>query len=375
MKNLTLLVKPASSLCNMRCRYCFYADEAAHRNIPSHGIMDGDTVFQILTGAMEYIGEGGNLSIVFQGGEPTLAGAEYFASFAETGKRLLPAGAGIRYSIQTNGLALSQDMLSVFRKHRFLVGISLDGCRMLHDQNRLDPTGKGTWGKVLGNLRMLQSAGIETNALCVITGQAAQNPEKIYRTLKQLGLRYQQYIPCLDPLEGPRGSLPHSLTPQAYGQFLKDTFALWYADWKRGDYVSLRLFEDLVFNAMGQPCASCAVSGQCGQYLVVESNGDVYPCDFYCLDPWHLGNIRQNTVQQLLRCEKAIAFSTQRSQVSEACSRCPYSRLCKGGCFRDWERTDSGYHNYYCDAFREFFAYAMPYIQEIASAEQRSREK
>lgn len=373
MKHLTLLVKPASSLCNMRCRYCFYEDESENRKQKSMGIMTEDTMRVLLEKSMAYIGESGFLTVVFQGGEPTLAGAGYFRSFTELAEKLLPKGAGIQYSIQTNGYCISEELLAVLKKHRFLVGISLDGYRALHNSHRIDAAGDGTWHRILANLKRLQNAGIEVNALCVITAQAAGNAQKIYRTLKQLGFVYQQYILCLDPLGMERGSMPFSLTPESYGRFLKDAFDLWYADWKQGDYVSIRTFEDFVFNAIGIPCSSCAGSGKCGQYLLIEADGSVYPCDFFALDEWKLGNVHDRSVEELLHCETAAAFAGQRITPPEECAHCSYKTLCRTGCFRDWEPEGGVYHNHYCRSFQMLFAHALPRIREIASAEARSR--
>ncbi len=374
MNHLTLLIKPVSSLCNMRCRYCFYEDESENRMQKFMGIMGEETVRILLENAMTYIGEKGSLTIVFQGGEPTLAGADYFRNFTHTAENLLPQGASIQYCIQTNGYQISDELLAVLKQSRFLVGISMDGCRALHDGQRIDVSGNGTWNRILGNLKRLQHAGIEVNALCVITAQAAGSAQKIYRTLKQLGLRHHQYILCLDPLEAERGSMPFSLTPESYGRFLKDVFDLWYADWKRGDYVSIRTFEDFVFNAMGIPCSNCASSGKCGQYLLIEADGSAYPCDFFALDEWKLGSIQDHTVEELLGSGKATEFVQQRNNPPAECFTCPYQLLCRTGCFRDWEQTSGGFHNHYCESFKMLFAYAIPRIMEVANAELRSRQ-
>lgn len=375
MKTLTLLIKPASSLCNMRCKYCFYEDESNIRDQKSMGIMSGETARQLLAKAMEYIGEQGELTIAFQGGEPTLAGANFFQEFTDLAEQQKSPGVRIQYAIQTNGLELSEELLAILKKRRFLVGISLDGFRLLHDHNRIDAAGKGTWNRILKNVKRLQAAGVATNALCVITAQAAKKPEKIYRTLKQLNFSYQQYILCLDPLEMPRGMMPFSISPEDYGQFLLETFKLWYTDWKRGEYISIRTFEDMVFNGMGVPCSSCAQSGQCGQYLVIEADGSAYPCDFYALDPWKLGNICISSVQTLMESNTAYRFAQQRSVPPEECAVCAYRSLCRSGCFRDWEQTDGKYHNYYCRSFQILLEYAAPYFQEIAAAELRCRCK
>ncbi len=373
MNTLTLLIKPASSSCNLRCRYCFYEDESENRLQKSLGIMDAQTAEQVIREAMAYIGEYGTLSILFQGGEPTLAGPAWFDSFTQTARQLLPRGAQLHYAIQTNGVVLQPELLAVLKRERFLVGISLDGWRALHDRYRADPAGNGTWQRILKTLKRLQAEGIPVNALCVVTAQMAQDPCRAYRTLKGLGLQYHQYILCLDPLGEDRGSREYSLSPEAYGRFLKDTFDLWYADWKRGAYVSIRTFEDYVFNIMGVPCGNCATSGSCGGYLVLEADGSVYPCDFYALDAWKLGSIRERSVAELLSSAPLQEFAARRQTPPPECAACPYRQICRTGCCRDWVFADGTWHNYYCSAYQSFFAYALPRLQEIAAAEHKAR--
>lgn len=335
--------------------------------------MERNVVDAMLRNAMQYIGENGSLTVMFQGGEPTLAGAAFFRYFTEQAERMRPAGSRIQYALQTNGYHISEELLAVMKQYRFLVGVSLDGYRLLHDTYRVDADGNGTWGVILKNLKRLQQAGIETNALCVITAQAAGNAQRIYKTLKQLGMRYQQYILCLDPMDGCRGTMPFSITPQAYGIFLKDAFDLWYGDWKRGDYVSIRMFEDMVYNAMGMPCSNCALSGACGQYLVVEADGSAYPCDFYALDSWRLGNIASDAVESLMEGELARKFRSQRYPIPDACAGCEYLQLCRTGCFRDWEQAEGKNRNHYCQSFRMLLDYAKGRFAEIAAAETSRR--
>ncbi len=371
MGNLSLLIKPASSLCNMRCRYCFYEDESENRLQKSMGIMPRETTERLVAAAFGYIGEGGTVSFTFQGGEPTLAGAAYFRHFIQCVARSRTRGSQVHYAIQTNGYALDKDLLDLFRQHHFLVGVSLDGEKAIHDSQRPDSKGNGTWVTVKNNLLRLQQAGIETNALCVVTRNTARSPQKTYRTLKDMGFRYHQYIPCLDPLEAERGTMPYSLTPKAYGKFLCALFDCWYGDWKRGQYVSVRLFEDFVFNAIGKPCVSCATSGRCGQYLVIEGDGSAYPCDFYAMDRWNLGNIREKSIAELLTSQTARSFSRERDNAPSECGDCPWQTLCRMGCRRDWYQDAEQVHNYYCQAYRTFFSYARQGFLEIAQAEYR----
>ncbi len=371
MPHASFLIKPASSLCNMRCRYCFYEDEAQSRTVKSNGIMSDDTAAILIQKALDYAGPQGSILFNFQGGEPTLAGAGFFHFFTEEVGQRNRHRIPVFYGIQTNGYRIDQELMALFRQHRFLVGVSLDGNKAIHDHNRLDVLGQGTFQTVVQNASIMTSMGIDVNLLCVVTRSCARNPQKVYRSMKELGFRHFQFIPCLDPLAAQRGSLDYSLSPELYGKFLCGLFDSWYADWRTGQYVSIRFFEDMVYNLMGLRCGTCASSGQCGQYLVVESDGSAYPCDFYCLDEWYLGNIQTSTVQELLQSEKAHQFLSGGRSVE--CRCCSWYAACRGGCKRDYFGDPGKEQNYYCLAFQRFFAYAWPRLTEVVQREQAAR--
>jgi len=243
-----------------------------------------------------------------------------------------------------------------------LVGLSLDGCADLHDRNRVDATGCGSYQRALEAFALLKKAGVETNLLCVLTAQVAKKPKRVYESLKSLGVPIQ-FIPCLDPLEARRGSMPWSLTPDYYGGFLCTLFDLWYADLERGNYVSIRFFDDLLRRLLGLPPSSCAMAGSCGHYLVVEGDGTLYPCDFYVLDEWYLGNIRDVPVEDAMTSEAAGRFLKEGTKRPPECASCRHFALCRGGCKRDFTRDGS---NYYCKALRRFFDHATPRLREAA---------
>ena len=368
MKNISLLIKPASSVCNMRCRYCFYADEAANREQASAGMMTKQTAETLIRQAFETVEEHGSVGFTFQGGEPTMAGLDYFRYFVETAARMKRSGVKVQYSIQTNALNLDESWAEFFAAHQFLVGVSLDGEKTIHNQLRLDAAGKDTWNRVTKNLSMLQKKGVEVNVLCVVTSQSAKHGAKIYNNLKKLGMRYLQFIPCLDPLEKERGEMPYSLTPEAYGKFLCTTFDEWYRDLERGDYTSIRLFDDYVHLAMGLPASTCATSGTCGSYFVVEGDGALFPCDFYCLDQWKMGMIGERSLEELAKGEIAAQFQKESLVHPAECEECSWRSLCNGGCKRDRYWDETGVHNYFCPAFRQFFAYAGERLRRVAMA-------
>ena len=266
MPHISLLVKPASSLCNMRCRYCFYADEAASRSQGSLGLMTRDTAAEMIRQALAAAGPSGQLTVAFQGGEPTVAGLAFFEDFVADMTRYNTARIPVAYAFQTNGLALDEAWAAFLARNRFLVGVSVDGDKALHDEFRVDAGGKGTWNRVQKNLAMLQRAGVACNLLCVVTRRCARSAVRVYHALQKTGVEYLQFIPCLDPLDEPRGGQPWSLTPEEYGNFLCALFEEWYRDWAAGRYTSVCLFEDYVELAMGLPPSTCATSGRCGAY-------------------------------------------------------------------------------------------------------------
>lgn len=373
LSSLSLLIKPASSLCNLRCKYCFYADESENRQQKCYGLMSFETADRLIEYAVEAVSGKGTVSIGFQGGEPTLIGLDFFRHFIEEEKKY-PEVRFI-HSIQTNGYALNEEWAAFLAENVFLTGISIDGYKEVHDTNRITSEGEGSFERVAGNHRILKKHNVETNALCVITGQAAKKPHRVFNRLKQMGFDFIQFIACLDPLGNERGKEPYSLVPEDYGSFLCAVFDDWYADWKNGSYISIRQFDDYVHLLTGIQPSSCAATGKCGVYLVVEADGSLYPCDFYVLDEWNIGNINDSSILQAIESPKALSFFSDNGKRPDSCGTCTWLPLCHGGCKRDISFTDSIPENYYCSAFRFFFEYASERLMEIARAELREMRK
>lgn len=373
MKFLSFLIKPASSLCNLRCRYCFYEDAGNNRSQKSMGIMGQDTVERLLEEAFRNVDHRGAVSFTFQGGEPAAAGLEFFQQFVKKAKARCPKGVTLSFSIQTNGTLLDEAWADFFRQERFLVGISLDGFKENHNRCRVDAEGNSTWNRVVRAAQLLQKHQVEVNALCVVTGPCARSPEKSYQGLKKLGFRYLQFIACLDPIGMERGKMPYSLTAEAYGKFLCRTFDLWYQDWKKGDYHSVRLFEDYVHILLGDESSTCATCGRCGAYFVVEADGSVYPCDFFALDTWKMGRLGENTLPELIESERARTFLRWGSEKPKECAACRWKHICNGGCKNDWVYQDGEPHNYFCESFQTLLRHAEPRLAEIARAELSAR--
>lgn len=373
MKYINFLIKPASSACNLRCRYCFYEDIAKNRQVKNLGIMQEDTMETLLSQAFELSEPGGEVHFAFQGGEPTLAGLSYFRRFTERAKLLCPKKVQIHYAIQTNGIVLDEEWAVFLQKYDFLVGLSLDGYKELHNQNRVDAQGKDTWNAVCRALRLLKKHRVRTNILCVVTGQCAGHPQKIYQELKRLEISHMQFIPCLDPMDGPRGRESFSLNPEKYGDFLCVLFDLWYRDWESGQYRSIRLFEDYVNILLGESQITCSTCGYCGGYFVVEGDGSVYPCDFYVLDEYRLGSLEEASLEEINEKRKEIHFVEDSAVMHADCEDCKYAPICRGGCRR--HRVPINHQsskNFFCESYYEFFDYTIRRLEEIAVFYQKS---
>lgn len=361
MKHLSVLVKPVSGSCQLRCRYCFYRNITQNRETGNYGLMTEVTADALIRAAFQEAGPNGTVQFTFQGGEPTLAGLGFYRRFMELEAQYRKGRLQVSHSIQTNGLLLDEAWAVFLKKHNFLVGLSLDGTPAIHDAHRVDASNIGTWARVLDALALLKRHNVETSLLCVISAAAAKKPAAVYNSMKQLYGQSLQFIPCLDPLDSTRSTEPYSLKPEAYARFLCQLFDCWYRDWKKGNYYSIRNFEDYIRILMGMPPAACALCGMCGSYLVAESDGSLFPCDFYVLDEWRIGNIKDCTFTQAFQSDTMRKFVSKR--LPEECSSCSYFPLCRGGCQRD--RMPNG-SNYYCSVFKAFLHHSLPRLQEIA---------
>lgn len=365
MNALSLLVKPASGNCNMRCRYCFYADVAERRDVPNYGMMSAATAETLVRKCMA---EAGKLCVFnFQGGEPTLVGLDFYRHFVDATRTYNTNSIDIRYSIQTNGISLDAEWAAFLAENRFLVGLSLDADGKRHDAMRPDASGRDTARRVLDAARLLRESDVEFNILSVVTRHAAAHPDTTYRFYKDKGFTHLQFIPCIDPLDEGAGGA-HSIDAELYGKFLCRLFDVWYRDYTAGKYVSIRMFDNYIHMLAGHPPENCAMAGRCRTYLLVEADGTVFPCDFYALDKYKLGNIHSDSIAAMLAGEQSERFVAPSHHVHEACGRCEFFPICRGGCRRDREPVVDGVPglNIHCDAYRAFFAHALPRMASIA---------
>ena len=353
MKNLNLLIKPASSSCNLRCRYCFYYDVADNREVKNYGIMNNDTLENMVKKVFDDVEYSANFA--FQGGEPTMAGIEFFEKFHKLVEKYNTKKIIVNFSLQTNGTLLNKKWLELFKKHNYLIGLSLDGNKEMHDTFRIDAKGEGTFSRVLKAAKMMRKAEVEFNILCVVNKLIAQNGKLVYNFFRNNGFRYYQFIPCLDSLSCSEEK-DYTLTAEDYGKFLDETFNLWYEDMMSGKRISVRHFDNYTKILLGEEPEACDMVGHCNMNAVLESDGSMYPCDFYVLDEFKVGNINESSFEELFKSEAEMRFLRTSLAVDEKCKVCRYFKICRGGCRRHKELTaDGNYENRFCESYKYFF--------------------
>lgn len=364
MPAINLLIKPASGNCNMRCKYCFYADEIKNREIPSYGIMTQETLEIIIKKVLEYTTT--DCSIAFQGGEPTLVGINFYKKLLDITYQYKKPNINILFSIQTNGYIIDDEWARFFADNNFLVGISLDGNKVIHDRYRVDKKGEGTFNKVINTIGLFEKYKVEYNVLTVVNGPSSYKARKIYNYFAKLGINYQQYIECLDPFNE-RAKHEYSLTSKEYSNFLKDMFDMWYIDMKNNKYVYNRYFENLMMIIAGYEPESCNMRGICGKQWVIEADGSVFPCDFYVLDKWKLGNFTTDSIEDMDKVRLEKKFIEESMYLNDECRQCQYYRYCRNGCKRLCEPIEKGQRqkNCYCESYKNFFDYALPRLKEM----------
>lgn len=371
MPPISVMIKPSSGMCNMVCDYCFYCDETQKRLQESYGFMTEATLKNVIRRTM--LKAEGAVSYVFQGGEPSLRGLRFYQQAIAYQKQYQKNGIRISNSFQTNGYELDQRLCRFLKDHHFLVGVSLDGTKELHNSFRHSKNGADTYDKILHTIELFQRSGVEYNILTVVNGESAQHAAEIYRSYRSLGFRYQQYIACLDPLGEQHGITGCSLKPKQYGKFLTELFDLWYQDWKQNAQPYIRQFDNYIGILLGYQPESCDMRGTCGIQYVVEADGSVYPCDFYMLDEYRLGNFNENRLEEIDAKRNELLFLKKSEQLEEACIQCSYYKLCRGGCQRnrDYQESTGGWRNYFCEGYRMFFDACLGRMKEIADTLRR----
>ncbi len=365
MPPISVLIKPASGNCNMNCKYCFYCDEQKNREVASHGIMSEATLKNLMRKMILHAE--GMCSIAFQGGEPTLAGIDFFNKVIQYEKYYNKKNIRIEYAFQTNGLNINEEWCRFFKENNFLIGLSIDGIQDIHDKYRQTKSGMPTYKAVEKAAALLDKYKVDYNILTVVQKDVAEDIEKIYDHFKKMGWQYQQYIACLDPLFENPGSHEYSLLPSDYGKFLIKLFNRWFYDLQIDKQPYIRQLENYIAILLGRTPEACDQRGVCGNQYVVEADGSVYPCDFYMLDNFKLGNINDTIISVMDEKRRNLKFVEESLKVTRDCKQCEFYVVCRCGCQRTRLRSDDEmYRNYLCEGYKEFFKECLPRMLQIA---------
>lgn len=301
------------------------------------------------------------------GGEPTLVGLDFYRKLIAFEQKYNTRQIPIQNAIQTNGYGMDDAWAAFFAEHQFLVGLSIDGICATHDAYRKDAAGKDTFARIMHASDLLKQHGAEFNILTVVHRKITQKVSKIYQFYKKNGFRYQQYIACLDPF-GAAGQPEYSLSAEDYGRFLIELFDLWYLDLQKGEQPYIRQFENYISILLGIEPEACDMKGICSLQQVIEADGSVYPCDFFVLDAYRIGNIREDDFGQLLERGIEMRFVQDSVPQDADCRACRYFPVCRGGCGRhrlDSEGNRTG-KNCFCKSYQMFFDARLPQLLQIA---------
>ncbi len=364
MPPMSVLIKPASGNCNMKCDYCFYCDEQNKRHIPSFGFMSDSTLKNLMRKILLH--SEGSCSIAFQGGEPTLVGIDFFRKAIEYEKYFNRNHIIVEYALQTNGLNINEEWCRFFKENHFLIGLSVDGTKDIHDKYRHTKSGNMTYEQIIKTSGMLDEYSVDYNVLTVVHKGVAENIVKIYDFYKKKGWNYQQYIACLDPLYEQPGKYEYSLLPVEYGKFLTKLFNLWFHDLEMNKQPFIRQFENYLSILLGRGAEACDQRGTCGIQYVVEADGSVYPCDFYMLDEYKLGNVNDTIISVMNEKRKNLGFLNESLKITSECRQCEFYAICRCGCQRTrLKGNDEMYKNYLCEGYKEFFKECLPRMTQI----------
>lgn len=376
------MAKPTGAICNLDCAYCYFLSKAAL--YPGSDFRMSGEVMESYVRQVVEAHSGPEVTIAWQGGEPTLMGLDFFRSAVEAVQRYRKPGTAIQHTIQTNGILLDPAWCEFLRENHFLVGISVDGPRELHDAYRKDKGGQGTWARVIRALRLMQRERVEFNVLCTVNSVNSAQPVRVYRFFRdELNARYLQFIPIVERIDCDSSALlpesnrvtDRSVRPQRYGRFLIEIFD----EWVRRDVgkVFVQTFDGVLAAWVYGTSSLCVFRPTCGAGVALEHNGDLYSCDHF-VEPKHLlGNILRTPLVQLVNSEQQRKFGDdKRDGLPRYCRECKFLFACHGECPRNrFTAAPDGEPglNYLCAGLKSYFAHVERYMQVMSDLLRQGR--
>ena len=361
MRPFSLLIKPASADCNLRCDYCFYID---HLNDVGSAPRMSEEVLEHLIATYMKTDQNGQYIFGWQGGEPTLMGLNFFNKVVELQIKYAPRGAAISNGLQTNGTLITDEFANFLGEYKFLLGVSLDGPAAFHDYYRKTIGQKATHSLVMRGIDRLRKYNVEFNILTLVNNLTVNKGREIYQYLRENGFLYHQYIPCVE-FDNDNKLLPYSITGEDWGRFLCEVFDEWIKE--DINHISIRLFDSILDYLINKRYNACHMGENCCQYFLIEYDGSVYPCDFFVRNDLILGNILNKTWDDLLNSHKYHQFGKQKANWNKVCNSCPYLYLCHGDCqkFRPKGIQKRNTLSILCKGWKKFYTYSLPHFKSI----------
>lgn len=374
--------KPVGATCNLRCDYCYFLEKERFHSKGGPQRMS-DELLERFTEQYVHAQPGQDVLFTWHGGEPLLLGLDYYKKALRYQK---PYKRNYRIDnvLQTNGTLLDDDWCRFFKENNFLIGLSLDGPEHCHDRYRRNQGGKGSFAKVMRGLELLQKHGVEYNILSVVNDYNARFPLEVYSFFKSIGAQYIQFSPVVERIDAGTGILhsqtlpgsptieapvtPWSVSPLAYGSFLNAIFD----EWVRHDVGStfVTTFDATLAGYVGAQPGSCIWAETCGHASALQPDGDLYACDHYVFPDFKLGNIRHQTITELMLSPRQIDFgNAKRDSLPSVCRQCPYLHLCHGECPKNRFLSlpdEPNPHNYLCSGLKSYFVHTRPAMLKMA---------
>lgn len=368
-----IMIKPVGSLCNLRCHYCYYLDKA-----DIYGGREPKMTEQMLEHFIkEYIAANDVSDVFFNwhGGEPLLAGLDFYRKAMEFQRRYAD-GKRIHNTLQTNATLITPEWADFFRSNGFLIGVSLDGPKNVHDRYRGGKGGASVFDRVVRGIMALYRAGVQYNVMATVNRQSEGRSLEIYQFLKSAGTRFIQFMPVLEHVRDGRivspetdGAMiaPWSVTPRGFGQFLCDIFD----HWVRHDVgkVFVNQFDAVLACWCGTQPGICALAQTCGGNSIIEHNGDLYPCDHFVYEGNRIGNVMETDLRTLMNSSKQVRFGIdKRNSLPDRCLGCRWLFTCHGECPKHrFNTTDKGEPglNALCEGYQMFFGHVAPYMDKM----------
>lgn len=369
--SLGVMWKTVSEDCNLACQYCYYSNCKGNPRHQANRIPSS----LLETFIHQYMSRArGNASFAWQGGEPLLAGKDFFKEVIALQTKYAVPPVNISNSLQTNGTLIDKEWAHFFKSYRFLVGVSLDGPQDLHDSRRVTASGQGSFKRVMRGIRHLQAADVDFNILTVIHDGNVRQAKAIMDFYVRENFQFIQFIPCMDfRAQQPDQPGKYLITTEQYGEFLCKAFDAWYNEGH--PMVSVRFFDTMLSVYLLGEAGLCTHRHSCPKTLILEQNGDAYPCDFYLSSDFKLGNIGVDPLDDILNNRLFGDFLSLKPKLPPSCITCPYLKLCHGGCPRNrqWtSREDDSGVDYFCQSYKMIFHYAHERIVHLAEQIRKS---